>query len=105
MKIKHIKDNKNRIFFSKFEYFKKVYKILLINFLNNTNFIEKRRYFFQKLLNIQYKMNKISKTQVKNRCILTNRSRSVLRHYSLSRIKMRELLRFGILPGYKKSAW
>lgn len=39
-----------------------------------------------------------------NRCILTNRSKSI-RKLKISRIKARELMSFGIIPGFKKGIW
>lgn len=46
---------------------------------------------------------KFSRVKIRRRCIYTNRSRSVLTKYNISRIKLREMLSFGYLPGYKKS--
>lgn len=47
----------------------------------------------------------ISKNKLKLRCVLTNRNKGIVRAYSISRIKMRELMQFGILPGSKKLIW
>jgi len=105
MILKKIQDNKKRSLFLKLEYSKNIYKIIKINFLNNLKHSKNKKYYYKLLLKLQKKISKISKTQLKNRCILSNRSRSVLKPYSLSRIKMRELLLFGLLPGYSKSAW
>lgn len=44
-----------------------------------------------------------SSVKIRRRCVLTNRSRGVQTSYNISRIKLRELLQFGILPGYKKA--
>lgn len=46
-----------------------------------------------------------SKTKIVRRCIMHNRARSSTRSFGISRIKFRELLQFGIIPGYKKSVW
>ena len=46
-----------------------------------------------------------SKTRVKNRCVITNRSKSVHRFFKLSRIMLRELASMGKLPGVKKASW
>ncbi|ETZ07195.1 30S ribosomal protein S14 [Holospora obtusa F1] len=46
-----------------------------------------------------------SAVRVRERCILTGRSRGVYRFFSLSRIKFRELALVGDLPGVKKSSW
>jgi ribosomal protein S14 len=105
MILKKIQDNKKRYFFFKLEYLKKIYKIININFLNNPLYKKNKKYFSIFLFKIQTNINIISKAQLKNRCIISNRSKSILKPYSISRIKMRELLLFGILPGYSKAAW
>ena len=46
-----------------------------------------------------------SKTQVRNRCVLTNRSRGVYKQFKLSRICIRNLAAAGLLPGVTKSSW
>lgn len=43
--------------------------------------------------------------RVKNRCISTGRSKSVLRYYKVSRITFREFASFGVFPGLRKSSW
>jgi len=40
-----------------------------------------------------------------NRCVLNNRGRGVLRPYGISRTLMRELMQFGVIPGYSKAVW
>jgi ribosomal protein S14 len=39
------------------------------------------------------------------RCILTNRKGSIDRKFLLSRIVLRDLMQFGIIPGFKKAVW
>nr|NP_943670.1 ribosomal protein S14 [Chara vulgaris]AAP92193.1 ribosomal protein S14 [Chara vulgaris]QXT44739.1 ribosomal protein S14 [Nitellopsis obtusa]WAK98773.1 ribosomal protein S14 [Chara vulgaris] len=46
-----------------------------------------------------------SKTRVRNRCILTGRSRSVYKLFRVSRIVFRELASRGALYGINKSSW
>mmetsp|Transcript_5056 Transcript_5056/g.10982 ORF Transcript_5056/g.10982 Transcript_5056/m.10982 type:complete len:113 (+) Transcript_5056:50-388(+) len=46
-----------------------------------------------------------SATRVKNRCVLTGRSRSVHRFARLSRIMVRQLAHYGLLPGVSKASW
>ncbi|PPE03646.1 30S ribosomal protein S14 [Holospora curviuscula] len=46
-----------------------------------------------------------SAVRIRNRCMLTGRSRGVYRLFALSRIKFRELALAGDLPGVKKSSW
>ena len=43
--------------------------------------------------------------RIKNRCILTNRSKSIYRDYKLSRIVIRKLALEGNLTGVKRSSW
>jgi len=52
-----------------------------------------------------FSQKKFSKVKIVRRCILHNRARGSIRPFHISRIKFRELLQFGIVPGYKKSVW
>jgi small subunit ribosomal protein S14 len=45
------------------------------------------------------------KTRIKNYCVLTGRSRSYIRFFRLSRVKMREFASRGNLFGVSKSSW
>jgi ribosomal protein S14 len=59
--------------------------------------------------NIFFKFYNTKKSRVKNRivrrCVLTNRGRGNLQAFKISRTLLRELMGFGIIPGYKKSVW
>ena len=46
-----------------------------------------------------------SSIRVRNRCMLTGRTRGVYRKFGLSRINLRELSMTGNLPGVVKSSW
>jgi small subunit ribosomal protein S14 len=46
-----------------------------------------------------------SPTRSHNRCLLTGRSRGVLRKFKVSRIMLRELALAGKIPGMKKASW
>lgn len=72
-------------------------KFLYTNFLNK----DKNALKFEQFKNIKQK--NFSKTKIVRRCILNNRSRGSIRPYNVSRVKLRELFQFGIIPGYKKS--
>ena len=54
-------------------------------------------------------LNKLSRqgslVRVRNRCVLTGRSRGILRKWRLSRIQFRELAAQGQLLGVSKSSW
>lgn len=49
--------------------------------------------------------NKIIKNKIHNRCVLTGRSRSVYRHMRLTRMVLKKLSVYGLLPGIKKISW
>ena len=46
-----------------------------------------------------------SATRLKNRCLVTGRSRSYCRKLKMSRIALRDLASFGQVPGMVKSSW
>ena len=104
MKYLKFKDNKNRQKFKKFElqhklkYF--IYKNILSYINQNKMVQEKKLIFFQ----LQKKKKKNFSTKIVRRCILTNRSKS-FRPFKISRILSRELIGFGIIPGYTKAVW
>ena len=58
---------------------------------------------------IQSKLNDLPRDsaniRVRNRCLITGRTRGVYRKFGLSRIKLRELTMSGNLPGMVKSSW
>jgi small subunit ribosomal protein S14 len=58
---------------------------------------------------LQIKLERFSKnskrTRIRNRCILTGRSKGVVGLFNISRIKVREMISKGVIPGVKKSSW
>jgi small subunit ribosomal protein S14 len=46
-----------------------------------------------------------SPVRLRNRCLLTGRSRGFMRKFKLSRLCFRELASFGMIPGVTKSSW
>jgi small subunit ribosomal protein S14 len=46
-----------------------------------------------------------SSVRLTNRCIITGRSRGVLRCFCISRLVFREMAHQGLLPGVQKSSW
>jgi small subunit ribosomal protein S14 len=93
------RDKKKRNLHLKYETQRLEYKSIL----NDLSLPKELRY------NIMLALNKLprnsSKVRIKNRCILTSRTHSVLRICKLSRIKFRELASQGLLMGIKKSSW
>lgn len=98
-----IKDNKVRKKFRKFEK-----KILLKKFIYNnllSYYYKKNKEKYSSIcFQILIKKKKRISTKFVNRCILTNRSKSI-RLLKISRLKTRELMSFGIIPGFKKAIW
>lgn len=95
---KQLKDKKIRINYNRKE-FKNLAFLFLVNepsldpvsrFSLNRKFLTKNKNFF--------------KTQIKNRCAISLRSRSPLRDFHLSRIAFRFQASSGLLLGVKKSS-
>jgi len=99
MLFKKIKDLKIRKKFLQIEKKKLINKYIKTNFLNNN------LYNFKKSFLKNFVTFRISKVKIKNRCLFTNRNHSVYKKFSLSRIVLRDLMQFGIIPGYTKSVW
>lgn len=97
-----VKDLKLRIAFKKLENFRLVNKFLFINLVSKPMLLSSR---FNKTILKTYLMSRISKIKIKNRCILSNRNGGVNKFYNLSRISMRNMIKFGLLGGYKKAVW
>jgi ribosomal protein S14 len=100
-----IKDIKNRKEFYKKELLKIQVKFLFKNLLNNPTVKKTTRARSTLLYSFLQLFSKSSKTKIRRRCVLNNRSRITNRKFSISRIIFRELLRFGIIPGYAKAVW
>ena len=93
------KDKKRRKLFKKYENKRRQLKAIIYN----KEVSEKERNKAQKTLAKLPKNS--SKVRIKNRCVLTGRSRGVYRYFKLSRIKLRELTLKGNIPGYSKTSW
>jgi ribosomal protein S14 len=102
-----IHDLKIRNSLYKIEKLKKINKFLFINFLNNkTTFSPlKRTSLLISFLKIKNKISLKARVRMTNRCVLNNRNRGVFRPFGISRILLRNLMQFGVLPGYFKAVW
>lgn len=71
--------------------------------------IMKKDLTMEERFKLQSKLNDLprdsSNIRVRNRCLITGRTRGVYRKFGLSRIKLRELTMSGNLPGMVKSSW
>lgn len=98
------KDIKNRYGFYRQEIEKNALKAFFIRMSNSKSLskknIKKLRLFFAKKITTRF-----SKTKIQRRCIITNRGKVSSRVFRVSRIKLREMLKYSIIPGYKKAIW
>lgn len=93
------KDIQNRLIFKKIEKSRKIKKFLFVYLLNNSINKQFLRYYFCE------KKSSKSKTKLVRRCVLTNRNRGIIRGFNISRIALRELILFGLIPGFSKAVW
>ena len=103
-----IKDLKIRNSFNRIEKIKKIKKFLETNILSRS-FYEKQnnlnQYTILPFLKTSKKMKFKFRVRMVNRCVINNRSRGVFRPFGISRVLMRNLMQFGVLPGYSKAVW
>jgi small subunit ribosomal protein S14 len=99
-----IKDLKSRSAFQKSEQFKLANKLIFTNTLNKNaeNKSASKKFFF---IERKRKSKLSSKVIITRRCIINNRGRGVFRPFGISRVYLRELLQFGLVPGYSKAVW
>ena len=102
MKANKVKNLSQRIRFKENELDLKLEKFIFTNLLNETDF--KLKSSIRYILSVRNLKN-ISKVNLKNKCVLTGRNRSVEKSLNLSRIKLRHMISFGIIPGYSKAVW
>ncbi len=95
MKSAVTRDKKRRLLFKEFEE-----KRLALKILQRVNPLDVR---------VQQSLSELplnsSRTRVRNRCVITGRSRSVWRDFRISRIQLRKLAVEGLLMGVKKASW
>lgn len=94
-----IKDKKQRIKFAKFELKSKIIK----SFIQNKNIKSSIRWYFS--VHTSKKIKKTSKVRIKNRCVISGRSRSFYRFARLSRLFIRDNQFIGSFVGLRKSFW
>ena len=100
-----VKDFKNRKLFLKVENNILLYKFIFIYFVNNPLFFKFKRFFIYKYFKRFNKIKYKTSTRMLNKCILSNRNQKTFSSFKLSRIAAKELLSFGLIPGYKKAVW
>nr|YP_009755801.1 ribosomal protein S14 [Gonatozygon brebissonii]QIQ23079.1 ribosomal protein S14 [Gonatozygon brebissonii] len=94
-----IRDQKRRVQFSRYELKRMLYKAIS----QDRKLSPSDRYEYS--LKLSKMPRNSSRTRIRNRCILTGRSRAVYKMFRLSRIVFRELASRGALLGISKSSW
>jgi ribosomal protein S14 len=80
--------------------------LFILNFTKNFLLLRKSSNYFSIFFYKFIKANRLnSKTKIKTRCVASNRGRGVLKSCSVSRMKLKEFIQLGILPGYQKAVW
>ena len=108
MKYLGYKDKKTRALCLQIEKKSQICKFILKNVLNKKH-KEKKQFYFNKLLLLSFFKSfygsKKSPVRVVKRCVLTNRARGVSKKFGASRFVLRNLMQFGLVPGYSKAVW
>ncbi len=96
---KNFRDNQKRILYKRFE----EKAIILNSITRNRKLRAPIRWYCNIIFN--KKQRKSSKVKIKNRCVLSGRSRSVYRFSKMSRVFLRDNDYIGKIPGLTKSYW
>jgi ribosomal protein S14 len=95
-----IKDLRERNVFCTSEKSRMINRFVFFNLLSKKSSVISSLFFVKNPSN-----DKKSKVRIVRRCVLSNRGRGVLRPFGISRIYLREMMRFGLIPGYSKAVW
>lgn len=96
-----IKDLRKRRVFCLLEKSKIADKFLFFNCLNRNSSDHR----VSALIFSSLSRKSSSRVKIVRRCVLTNRNRGVLRPLGISRICLREMIQFGLIPGFSKAVW
>lgn len=99
MKNKIYIDKKKRLSYLKYEFITNILKSLLIC---NSISIELKKHLFLEYLTLP---KNSSIVRLHNICYMTGRSHGNYKQLKISRIKLKELISLGKLPGFLKSSW
>ncbi len=81
------------------------HEILKLKFFRGNPFLIDEDYKVKYVENFDNYHKNCFRTRIKNRCILTGRSRAVFRIARLNRISFKREIEKGKLVGFKKSSW
>ena len=100
LKLKNLRYRDN---FQKSELTHKINKFVHLHMLRSS--LKGKKAFSYSLNSVKIGSKQSSKSKMKSMCTLSGRAKSVFKNLNISRIKLREMISFGILLGYKKSVW
>ena len=99
------RDLKVRKSFKSIEKRRLIDKFTFFSALNNSNSNKSEVLFNYVKLNNSKNIKSRSRTRFSSRCIISNRGRGIVRPFNVSRITLRGMFSFGVIPGYKKAVW
>lgn len=101
MKYLKIRDKNHRIIYKKKELVRFIYKSLFLIDFSNLKIVNKKL-----ILNRWINYNKFYLfCKFKNRCIFSNRGKSIYKDFGLSRLFLRKFASLGSLNGIRKASW
>lgn len=100
-----VKDKKNRKLFLKSEQNRLLLKFIYINLISRDSSLKSRSYIQYKYYRYFNKLKFRITTKLLNKCIISNRNAKTYSVFKLSRIVFKDLLTFGVIPGYRKSVF
>lgn len=99
MERRNLKDAQKRAHFARIEETRKVLRALI----RDRSVSPSIR--FDMCLELSALPRHSSPSKIKNRCVISGRSKAVYRRFKMSRVCLRELMSMGALPGMKKASW
>ena len=88
----------------KLEVDKKQLKVLFIKLMNDATLKNDQKKIILKYFNSKLQ-KKSSKSKLMKRCLLTSKSRLMYKRFKVSRVKLKDMLDYGLIPGYNKAVW
>ena len=106
MLFSQLKDKQLRQKYLKVENKLKISKFLRINILSKMLYSKKKntKQTHYIIAGLRKKTCRI-KTKILRRSIFSDHTKSNYRQFNMSRFVFRDLLRFGLVPGYRKAVW
>jgi ribosomal protein S14 len=104
MKILTSKDKKLRKKLERVEVDRRQLKFLFVHLMNLKKLSDKKKqnYIYYLLPRLT---KRSSKSKLLKRCLLTYKARTAYKVFKMSRMKLKEMLSLGLIPGCRKAVW